>query len=147
MRGILVGCLLISSLGACGGSSSNEAVSLRFSGSNATPSPGGGFDSSTTMSTLDGIDLTLTSTTATARVDVQVEVPTTTPITVNQGERHLSVSYSLLGSGQSAAWASNSGSITFDSLTPYVVKFDHVEMIPAAGNASGAFYLDGNAKF
>jgi hypothetical protein len=145
MRSMLVGFLL---LAACGGSSmSNEKVSLRFSGSNAMPSPGGGFDSSMTSIMQDGTDLTLTATTATARVDVQLDAPTTVPLTVNIGERHLAVSYTLIGSRQNAAWASNTGSITVETLAPYTVTFNHLEMIPAGGGASGAFYLDGNAKF
>jgi len=110
------------------------------------PSPGGGFDSATTTTMLDGIDLTLTSTTATARVDLQVEAPTM-PMTVNVGERHLAVSYTLTGSGPNAAWASNSGSVVFESLSPWKVTFNRVEMIPAGGGSSGAFYLDGSAKF
>jgi hypothetical protein len=144
MRTLLIGCLLFAA--ACGGASSTEAVSLRFSGSNAMPSPGGGFDSSTTITTLDGIDLTLTATTATARVDVEVEAPTM-PMTVNIGERHLTVSYTLTGSGANAAWSSNSGNVVFESISPWRLRFDHVEMIPAAGGAKGAFYLDGTAKF
>ena len=63
------------------------------------------------------------------------------------GERHLQVSYSL-GSGTTApGWALNGGSITFNSLDPYKVTFDNLEMVHATPGAVGTFTLSGSGTF
>lgn len=133
-------------LGAGCGNTAGVVVS--FAGSSAMPDVGGGFAASRGTATVDPTEgvLDLHAENGTGVLDISLDTPTL-PGPVMLGERHLQVSYSL-GSGTTApGWALNGGSITFNSLDPYKVTFDNLEMVHATPGAVGTFTLSGSGTF
>ncbi len=117
-------------------------VQLTFTGQTTTQ-VGVGYENTAAgvVSEVDG-ELVLTSMAGGAVFRIAVD-PIRMPLTVNVGDSHLTVEYSV----QSIGWASNSGSVTFSSLVPYQVTFNAMGMRPATSGAKGEFVLDGNATF
>jgi hypothetical protein len=131
----------------CGCSSASAPVSVHFSGSNAMPAPGAGYNADVgTVGSNQDMQLVLDSKAGGAELKISVDKPTTTgAITIGNG--HIDVEYTLSAGGPT--WVSNSGAVDFQTVdSPYMVTFDHVEMIgSAATGASGAFFLDGSGTF
>jgi hypothetical protein len=125
------------------GCSAAAPVSVTFTMVSSTPNVGTGYQADQGIATIsaDG-ELTLTSTAGGATLLISLDPPTD-PGQVNLGERHLDVEYQLGVAG----WASNGGSVTFDSLDPWKVTFNGVQMIKAVNEATGSFTLDGTATF
>jgi hypothetical protein len=138
---ILLGLLAVA---GCG-SSADFPITAKFSKSNTSPPVGVGYDAPIGQAVQTADQLTLTSTAGGATLLIALEVAVLGQI--NVGERHLSVEYSLGTGGSAVGWASDSGSITFETLDPYKVTFNEVRMINASGGATGAFTLDGTASF
>lgn len=137
--------LLAFALAGCG---NTAGVAVTFQNPTMVmPDPGGGFAAMKGTATL-GADNTLDlhAENGTAILDVSLDAPTMAgPVMV--GERHLQVSYSI-GTGSTApGWASTAGGITFESLSPYQVRFDNVEMLHATPQSQGVFYLSGSGTF
>jgi hypothetical protein len=132
--------LLCGALSGCGGAAE---VSVDFSGSNASPSPGAGLDTGagTAKNGAAGLELVARSGQATLTVTVDPAPTMAGPIAV--GERHLSVTYQL----GSNAWSSDAGTVTFSSVSPYTVTFSRVAMLAAGPGSAGGFFVDGTATF
>jgi len=137
--------ILFGLLAVAGCSGGDFPIVATFTGSNATPAVGSGYSAPLGMATQVGDVLTLTSTAGGATLLITLEVPVLGQINVS--ERHLSVEYTLGTGGSAAGWASNSGSITFETLDPFKVTFNKIEMIAATSGATGAFFLGGTASF
>jgi hypothetical protein len=137
--------LLALLLAAC---SSSPPVTVKFSGSNASPNPGSGYDASTgTVGTNQDSQLVLDSQAGGAELKVSVDPPQQTGAIPIGGGIHINVEYTLSSGGPT--WESNSGSVTFQTIdSPYNITFDHVEMIGSqATGATGSFFLDGTGQY
>lgn len=117
-------------------------IAIAFGSSTAKPNPGTGYRAGAGTVTDDMGALTLTSSAGGATLTVTVEA-LTMPMTVKLGERHLAVDYNY----GAAAWSSAGGSVTFESVAPYRVTFNDVEMVAATSEAEGGFVLSGTALF
>jgi hypothetical protein len=143
MKNVLALALLVA-----GCSSSSAPVTLHFSASNATPSPGSGYAAPTgTVGTNQDMQLVLDSQAGGAELKIAVDMPQMPSTIPVSGGIHLTVEYSTSPGGPT--FVSNSGSITFQTVTaPYNVTMDHLEMIgSAASGASGAFFIDGTGQY
>jgi hypothetical protein len=123
-------------------------VMVTFAGSSAMPDVGSGFVASRGTATVDATQgtLDLHAENTTAVLDISLDTPTL-PGPVMLGERHLQVSYSLGSGATSPGWALNGGSVTFQTLDPYKVTFDNLEMVHATPGATGTFTLSGSGTF
>jgi hypothetical protein len=130
-------------LGAAACGKPTAPIALHFVSSNASPGVGAGYNGEVgqAMVSTDG-RLTLTSSAGGASLGVGLDKPSA-PGKVMIGQAHIAVDYQL---GQ-AGWSSNAGSVTFNTVDPYDITFDDLEMLSATPEAKGGFYLSGSGTF